>query len=73
MSKRVQLTYKHHKTGEVLVEETLLVSDDDSVFGGGVVLGLTVSDISDGYVMFEDEFGLFGIDPKNVIQIKPLE
>lgn len=81
MSRRIELTWKTNE-GIIVVEECLLCDEDDPLFivgtseqltvetplGTGSEVGLLMSEM----VMFEDDVGLFGVPPENVIYIKEL-
>lgn len=81
MSKRVELTWRT-KDGSEIVEPCWLVDDEDEIFivGSGIPLtvitedgvGNVVGTIAGDMVMFEDDFGLFGVPPNDVIYIREL-
>lgn len=73
MGKPIELTWRDG-TGEIRVEFCLLVADDDEIglVGVGLPIGKTISDIANGQVMFEDGEGVFGVPPKDVINIRHL-
>ena len=74
MGKPIELTWRN-RSGEVVVEYCMLVSDEDpiGIVGIGEPTGKTVGDIANGNVMFEDGEGVFGIPPKDVINIRHLK
>lgn len=74
MGKAIELTWRNGD-GELRVEYCLMVADDMpiSVVGIGVPTGKTVADISGDMVMFEDGEGLFGVPPRDVINIRHLK
>lgn len=74
MGKAIELTWRD-SDGEIRVEYCLMVDDDMpiSVVGIGAPTGKTVEDISNGRVMFEDGEGLFGVPPRDVINIRHLK
>jgi hypothetical protein len=73
MPKWVELTWKT-PTKRVITEKCWLVSEEDPVFMIGSSEPLsTVGAIVGDMVMFEDDDGLFGVPPQDVIEIKMLE
>lgn len=79
MARQIHLTWL--KDGKVVEEDCFLITEDDvvTVITGDEAIDLAVPDLSriisdiDDYVMFEDEFGVFGVPPADVIKIEPRE
>jgi len=78
MGRLVELTWRDD-SGAIVVEKAILVSDDvllaineTSMFGLFDPKGnkKTVGDLFSDKVVFEDECGIFGLRPEQVIQIK---
>lgn len=74
MGKPIELTWRDGD-GEIRVEYCLLVNDDDEIglVGVGIPIGMKIEDISQGRVMFEDGEGVFGVPPRDVINIRHLK
>ena len=80
MNKKVTLTWRPENRdgslGPPLVEEVLLVSEDQRIFGlsdsiDTPVLDATqLMDMMSDFVLFEDESGIFGVKPSQIIQIE---
>lgn len=71
MSKRIKLTWTNNI--ERIVEECDLVSDDDPIYtfdGFKPDLDITNKIAKFGYVLFEDENGLFCLPPDQIIEIE---
>jgi len=80
MGKPVKVIWK--ADGQICAEYCVLVSDDDHVGcssdGTPIMIGeedprpMLVSDLDEAktMVMFEDEGGVFGLDPRIIIEIK---
>jgi len=78
MAKLVSLTWK--SGGRIIEEDCYLVDDADEIFIAGSDLpisvitkdgvGNTVGAIAGGRVMFEDEDGLFGLLPEEIVSIE---
>lgn len=82
MAKKVELTWKTQES-VIVVEECMLIDEDDPVYiastgevlsmidieGVGTHAGMLMAEM----VVFEDDVGLFGVPPENVIYIKALD
>jgi len=77
MTKPVRLTWRTG-AGNVVVEDCLQIIEGDTLYideDEGVRLDGNFNPLSNDidYVMFEDEHGLFGVPPADVIKIEPRE
>lgn len=80
MAKEVRLTWKDHDV--TITEDVLLLAEEDPLFtvtsenplmiinNDGV--GSTIASIMGDKVMFEDDDGIFGLDPNQIIEIEIL-
>lgn len=81
MAKKVRLTWKNDNL--TITEDVLLLEENDPIFtvtsdNPLMVVnndgeGSTISNLMADKVLFEDEDGIFGLDPKDVVHIEEID
>ena len=70
MGQKIRLTWRD-SNHQVVIEECFLLAEEDVVFAGSEPIEGAVDMLyKSGYVVFEDEVGLFGLPPDQVILIE---
>ena len=79
MGKQIELTYKN-EDGETVTEECLLIEEEDPIFIAGCTeplaivtdkgVGHSAGILMEDRVLFEDDEGIFGLRPDQVLNIK---
>ena len=74
MNQRIKLTYTSKDGNKIFVEECDLVDENGDIFtidGVFIENGMEIF-MNGGRVLFEDEVGIFGLDPERVVKIEIL-
>lgn len=78
MGRKVRLTWKP-EGGSIITEEVLLLDEDSPIYISGPMGPIQIHGLvleyfaNENRVVFEDEDGIFGLHPEQIIEIEVLE